>query len=264
MSNKSDLLNKALAQLGLDELESQVYGELLNVKELNIKALANKFGSNRMRIYQILDKLQSLGLLKYTKGFSRTFSLESPNKILGLLKFQETEAIRVTSDFEKYLPDLITSFFDKNQKPTLKVFEGKIQFLAIFNQILDELKEGDLMMSLGEGEDFNDIIGLDYFNKWIKKRVEKKIYVRALPLASNRFFKKIAPYNKEQLREFKFLPANFKLSEGNLFVLPHKIIIWNTVQVQVVVIENKALSDFFGSIINSLWYTLPEFIDITQ
>ena len=264
MSNKSDLLNKALSQLGLDELESRIYGELLNVKELNIKTLAIKFGTNRMRIYQILDKLQSLGLLTYTKGFPRSFTLESPNKILGLLKFQETEAIRVTRDFEKYLPDLITNFFDKNQKPTLKVYKGKIQFLAIFNQILDELKEGDLMMSLGEGEDFNDIIGLDYFNKWIKKRVEKGIYVRALPLANNKLFKKIAPYNKEQLREFKFLPIDFKLCEGNLFVLPHKIIIWNTVQVQAVVIENRALSDFFGSIINSLWLVLPEFNDATR
>lgn len=253
MYTKSSLLQKALTQLGFEELEIAVYEFLLPERNLNIKNIASKFGTNRVRVYQILDKLQLAGLLSYTKGVSREFNLESPSKILGLLKFQETETSRITKDFSDYLPDLLTNFFSYNQTPTFKVYEGKAQFMSVFNQILEESKPTDYILALGEGEDFNEIIYVDYFKEWMRKRIAKKLRVKILARPQNTFLKEIEPKNNEQFREMKFLPSQFKLTEGNLFILPNKIIIWNTVQVQAVVIENRSIAQFFVGIFNGIW-----------
>jgi len=256
MYTKSTLLQKALVQLGFEKLEIDVYEFLLQERKLNIKNLASKFGTNRVRIYQILDKLQLTGLLSYTKGVSREFNLESPTKILGLLKFQETETSRITKDFGDYLPDLLTNFFSYDSKPTFKVYEGKAQFMSVFNQILEELKPPDYILALGEGEDFNEIIYVDYFKEWMRKRIEKKLRVKILARSQNTFLKEIEPKNNEQFREMKFLPKEFRLTEGNLFILPNKIIIWNTVQVQAVVIENRTIAQFFIGIFNGIWESI--------
>jgi len=253
MYTKSSLLQKSLTQLGFEKLEIDIYLELLETKTLNIRSLASTFATNRMRIYAILDRLQEQGLLTYTKGVGRSFALESPTKILGLLKFQETEARRLTSDYSNYLPDLLTNFFSSTNKPIIKVYEGKTQFLGIFNQILDESNPGDEILDIGEGEDFNEIIYIDYFKEWMRKRIQKNIKVRILGRQNNSFLKEIEPKNDLELRQLKFLPAEFKLTDGNLFILKNKIIIWNTVQVQAVVIENKAIADFFRSIFEGLW-----------
>lgn len=253
MYTKSKLLQKALFQLGFDDLETEVYEFLLQEKKLNIKHLATKFATNRVRIYRILDKLQSVGLLTYTKGVSREFNLESPTKIQGLLKFKEVEASRINQDFSSYLPDLLTNFFSYNQKPTFKIYEGKAQFMGIFNQLLEELNPNDCIMALGEGEDFNEIVYVDYFKQWMKQRIAKKLRVKILGRSGNNFLKEINSNNDKEFRVLKFLPQQFKLSEGNMFILPHKIIIWNTVQVQAVVIENKAIAQFFVGIFNGIW-----------
>ncbi|MEI6729517.1 MAG: helix-turn-helix domain-containing protein [bacterium] len=256
MYTKTSLLNKALQQLGLQDLEIGVYEFLLQERKLNIKHLATKFATNRVRIYQTLDKLQSEGLLTYTKGVSREFNLEPPTKIQGMLKFKEVEASRISQDFNQYLPDLLTNFFSYNQKPTFKIYEGKAQFMGIFNQLLDELKPGDCIMALGEGEDFNEIVYVDYFREWMKQRIAKKLRVKILGRQQNSFLKEIHPNNDKEFRELKFLPPHFKLSEGNIFILKHKIIIWNTIQVQAVVIENKAIAQFFVGIFEGIWATI--------
>ena len=230
MYTKSKLLEKALTRLDFEILEISVYQFLLEERKLNIKNIASKFGTNRMRIYQILDKLQTAGLLTYTKGASREFNLESPTKILGLLKFQETE--------------------------TFKVYEGKAQFMSIFNQILEELTPADYILTLGEGEDFNEVIYVDYFREWMRKRIAKKLQVKILGRPENIFLKEISIDNEKEFRELKFLPPQFKLTEGNMFILPNKIIIWNTVQVQAVVIENKTIAQFFAGIFNGIWDTI--------
>jgi len=154
MYSKSKLLEKALAQLGFELLEIEVYQSLLETRKLNIKNLALKFGTNRVKIYQILDKLQLQGLLNYSKGTARELNLESPSKILGLLKFQEAETSRLSKDFSDFLPDLLTNFFNSSSKPIFKVYEGKAQFMGIFNQILEELKPEQELVVLGEGENF--------------------------------------------------------------------------------------------------------------
>lgn len=250
---KSNLLQKALTQLDFEKLEIEVYESLLETRKLNIKSLASKFGTNRVRIYQILDKLQEKGLLNYSKGSGRELNLESPSKILGLLKFQETETNRLSKDFADFLPDLLTNFFSVSTKPTLKVYEGKGQFMGVFNQILEELKPGQEIMALGEGEDFNEIIYEDYFREWMRKRIAKKLKVKILGRAENSFLKEIKPNNEKEARQLKFLPPTFKLTEGNLFIMENKVIIWNTIQIQAVVIENKAIADFFKGIFEGVW-----------
>jgi hypothetical protein len=140
-----------------------------------------------------------------------------------------------------------------SRNPTFKLYEGKSQFLAVFNQILDELKKGDEILAIGEGEDFNEVIYTSYFQEWMKRRIKKGLKTRILGRQNNSFLKAIKTFDKEQLRELKFLPPEFELTEGNLFILPTKIIIWNTVEIQCVVIENRAIASFFKGIFEGVW-----------
>ncbi|MBI4231926.1 BlaI/MecI/CopY family transcriptional regulator, partial [Candidatus Peregrinibacteria bacterium] len=91
-------LSQQLVQLGLSNLESQVYLALLKRKSTTAGALAKYSRLKRSTVYTVLDSLIEKGLVNQTQiDAVKHYQGESPNRLLDFIK-KEEEAIKSKKD----------------------------------------------------------------------------------------------------------------------------------------------------------------------
>jgi sugar-specific transcriptional regulator TrmB len=249
----SNLLQLVLEQLNLSELAIKVYQLLLHNPELNVSNLATKLGVYRLKVYNALEELQKAELIVQSEDYNRKIELEPPAKIITKLKLKENNLNRINSDFEEILPQLQSQYYSSTRLPITKIYEGKKQFLHIFHQILEESSKGDEILIVSEGEDFYDFIELDYIlENFMKPRVKKGVYVKALIESNNKGFIGIRSNDERELRYTRIMPKSFQ-AFGSVWIAGNKVINWNTVMARAIVIEDKVMADFYRQMFQILW-----------
>lgn len=247
----SNTIFKSLEDLGCNELECQLYYDLLATPQLTITQLAGTYGVHREKIYIASQKLVDLGLANYpTSG--KKIIVASPSVILNLLRQKKVQFSRSEKDFGDVLPDLLPIFQSENQQPVVKLYEGIDQFFGIFDQFIDEAK--DEILCFVNPKHFHDVIGIDYLELWIKRRKAKGLNIRIISTAENAQQYLLTTDNpKEDLRDVRFLVRGDNDFKATFYLSGSRASIWNPLISKAISIQDKVIVDTFKFVFNKIW-----------
>ena len=141
-----------LKKLGLSDKEIKVYLKLLEYGAISVRGLAEITGLNRGTTYDILKKLQEVGLVSYYHQETRQqFIAEEPDKLLKLVEERESEIKQTKKGLYEMIPEL-RSLQDKGgNKPVIKFYENKAGIKLILEDVLETVevtKEKEYLLPL--------------------------------------------------------------------------------------------------------------------
>lgn len=247
-----ETLYNSLKELGLYEHEIELYTTSLSMGPSSIAILAKTLNINRPNIYKVIGELEKHGLAKFSerKKYNRTFMVESPTVVRDLLHKKRELLSQQDAKLFTALPDLVALYRQGELPTSVKIFEGKDQFLKIFFQVLDESK--DEILYCGSAEDLiSGFIGWAQEEKWIAKRLKKNIFMKAL-IFGGADAEKLSNDDSAQMRETRLI-KNIKIFPTSFHLYANKMIIWQPKAPMALLVKDEYIVSMFKSIFSVLW-----------
>ncbi|MCX6810976.1 MAG: hypothetical protein NTY30_04600 [Candidatus Berkelbacteria bacterium] len=252
MQEKYTSIKSALTELGLSEFDSRLYLSLFKTGGTSISALATELSVQRPTIYAALDRLRHLGLIPRSENaYKRKVLVEPPTRITILLERQQNKLRDKQKNIFEILPDLMAEYALKNQPSTLRIFEGRDQYLTLFEESVQEAK--DEILYCGNIDVFVDYEGTSHEKKWIAERIRRKVPIRMIvfPFRAKKTAE-IEATNLVQLRETRYLDKKY-LFESSFLLYGYKTFIWNPLAERAVILDDPTISAMFKQIFELTW-----------
>lgn len=249
MAIQSDL-QKALIELGLSSAEQDVFMASLKGGPMPVTKLARQVGLERPYVYTVIKSLRELGLASPDdKRYSRTFTVEPPSVVLDLLKKRRGEVEILHKSLSSEMPKYLGMY--KGQGVTqVFLYEGKKRFLELYDRIFEEEPEETLYF--GDLDHFISVVEESGAQTWIRKRIQKKIKMRFLPIESPRV--KEYPTDPSQFRATRVIPKELAQDILATFqVFGNTVIFWQPETPAAVVLRDKRIAGMHREIFNLLW-----------
>lgn len=242
---------KILEELGLSRGESKVYLALLEHGSLTTGPIAKYSSITNSKVYKILDRLSIKGLTSSILiGKVKKFSASSPKQVLNLIRNKREKLISLEEEYKKELPLLENLSRESKKNSKVEVFEGYKGLKSVFDSILENLRKGEELLTLGisptEGEIRN------YFYHFYKKQLKIGFKIRAL---FNDSARDIAKERENKCTSFKFMPKEM-LTPAIITVYKDKTLINTRSEKEAfftIVITSKETADSFKTYFNLLW-----------
>lgn len=172
-------------KLGLSDKEIIIYFKLLEAGASSVRHLANIAGLNRGTTYDILKKLQEIGLVSfYHKNTKQHFVAEDPENILKFLADRQQELKKAEAKIKEIIPELKSLQKKGGDKPVTKFYESKQGIKFILDDILATIKrkkEKEYYVYSAAGVREDVYTAYPGFNE---KRIKNKIKARTISLSS--------------------------------------------------------------------------------
>lgn len=241
-----DYIKKVLSDIGLDELEVEVYLALLKVGEAAVSTLARKIGSKRTNVYNIIDKLIEKGLVSEINKLNvKYFTALDPKKILYLQEQQKDKIENNIQSLNEILPQLESYKDPFAMKPRVNFYQGKE---SIGNLLIETLQNPFDCY-------FNPEVAYEIFPKSVEQfqvnSADQKIYVREILTAgpmTKKYLKGITNPNYK----YKILPREYNFFTDN-FIFEDKIIYISYKTLSAVVIENQDIANTQRQAFEIMW-----------
>ncbi len=246
-----EILYDSLKKLGLTENEIALYLLSLSLGPTTITMLAEHMAIPRPNVYKVIEGLEKQGLAYFSqrKKYTRTFMVESPRVVRDLLKKKKHELAQCDQKIVSSLPELLTLYKQGELPTSIRILQGKEQFLQLFFQIIEEEKCESQFC--GSVQDFIGFISWQEEREWIQRRMQKGIKIRALLLPSEDA-QVLQSTDEKELRETRILDSVQPFTTSfQLFA--NKIILWQPKAPLAVLIEDEYITQMFRSIFEKMW-----------
>jgi len=224
------MLSKDLERIGLNQKEVSVYLATLELGEASIQQIAKKSGVKRTTAYDIIESLKKKGLMSQAiRGKKILFSASDPRRL-------EDEVEEQKHVLKRIMPQLLSMANALDSKPKMSFFEG---YDGIKDVYKDTLHYGDGELLAWVSEDAIAAFDVEFLDKvYLPKRVEKKIWVRAIApdVEAMMGYKEV---DEKSLRKTR-------LADAELFPMRVEINLYGKNKIAVMSFEEK-----FGMIIES-------------
>jgi len=243
------MLFSTLKQVGLNEKQAKIYLAALELGETTIKEIAKKAEIKRTTIYDLLFEMLESGLIRQTiKGAKKKFIAASPEELQLLV--QKREAL-----LSQIMPALNSMNNVSKIKPKIRFYEGKTGLAEIYE---DTLKYSSEILAFAS-DDSAKALGMDWATRYIRQRVNKKIYYKGIIAQSVLIEKEFATKNQEQLRSAKIIDSKRYPISNEIMIYGHqKIAIISAKDAMGIIIESAEIYQTQKSIFELLWDCLPE------
>ena len=248
MAKKDEAVTRTLISFGLSKKEADVYLALLELGRSTVSYISRSAGINRTTGYDILNSLESQGLVRISgKEPKQEYVAESPDNLLKLLgkRLRDTEDnIALAKDF---IPKL-KSVHKVEDRPQVKFYEGTEGMEQVYE---DTLTSSELIRAYGNYEVMYEAMG-DYFPAYYKRRAKKAIRVVAIvpdtPLARAR-----ASKDQEELRELALVPKEKFDITPDIEIYDNKMMITSWKEKLGIIIESAEIADAMKKIFDLAW-----------
>ncbi|MFB6226396.1 MAG: TrmB family transcriptional regulator [Candidatus Paceibacteria bacterium] len=238
-----------LSEIGLNKSDIKVYMYLLENGLSYPPQIAKGTGITRTNTYNVLRRLQEKGLIEIQKKRKRKAYLATNPE--ALLRAVEKKKEKI----ERILPDLKALYNKKENKPTIKFYDGFEQIKEIMNQILD----AEEIYTIGSPQQLKNL-DPDYYHDLVKKLSENNVISHdILTYATKKDAGKKLKESLGDLQDATFLPQKFDdiptdmvVWGDNLATLHYEEPVFGTV------ITNQKLADSFKIIVKTLKMWAPE------
>jgi predicted transcriptional regulator len=248
----SDIIQKALLELGCSELEIKIYQTLIE-DNLGVSELANKFSVHRSKIYSSLEGLELIGLVTKKTDYSRVIEAVSPIHILSLLKIKTAKTNTITNQFSDVLPDILSGFSDNRLNSRIHHTTGESAFFGSFDKQLGDLYS-EVLCFISPAYLYNSL-DISFLKFWIKKRIAKNIKVRLLvPIDQKYIYESDEELqsDNEKLRDIRYFATNNKFL-GTFSINGGSVYFFNPILMESFVINDKITADTMKAMYELLW-----------
>lgn len=239
-------IEEILKNVGFKDKKARVYRACLELGQANAQEIAKKAEVERTSVYALLDSLEKEGLLSATlKKKTEYFIPAPPQKLVELLK-GKAELL------EKYLPLFVSLYKSSDIRPRIRFYEDRESIKEILKDTLT-CKEKKIR-SVSSAKDLLDLLGKDFMNHHIEKRVKAGIQTISLrPQEKEPEHWYLAAKNKEVLRTVRFLPKNVSFDVVCL-IYDYKVALISSRKENFgFIVESKEFSDFMKTIYDFFW-----------
>jgi sugar-specific transcriptional regulator TrmB len=232
-----------LQRLGLTKNQVEIYEILLKTGPTSARKIDMKTKIKRGLVYKTLGELKKLGLIESRNepNMVSVFEPMHPSKLKDLASSRVKNAEAAKKELDSVLERMISRFNTTTDKPHVHFYEGADGNKKLYDDILRSGKEYRLIRSAYEPTYKEKI--RPYLQNFTKKRINKKIPVRAITPADI--------YPEKKIREKKILEdekifIDRTWADKNYYNAP----------VEIDILENKVAilsygKEFIGTIIES-------------
>lgn len=251
------MIDNLLKSLNFSDKESKVYLALLEIGSSKASDIAEKSDLNRTSVYDILEVLLKKGIIsKYKRDEATYFTAQEPKQLLNYLDREKEEKVKEIESQKKkvseLLPQLISLQNIYTTKPKVQFFEGEKGMREAYE---DTLNSRGTILAYANVDTMHK--GLpNFFPEYYKRRVEKKIFIKAI-IPRNKLSIERAKHNQEEMRDTRFLPEENMTFSPEMNIYNNKILIASWKEKMPILIESKELADLQKLIFNITWNSLP-------
>lgn len=249
-------LKPILIQLGLNDIESEIYLAALEFGPAPASELAGQAGLNRITAYEALKRLSKKGLVKIRakRGGIKYFTAEDVSILKEKARDKKAEIKRVIEKLEEMEPQLRALASFGGEKPEVYFYEGKE---GIKNVLLDTINQNP-QESLGFASADYLEIGFDkiFLEHYWRKRVALKIPARGIMPKTKSALAIFNPEkNRSEIRQMKFIPAENYPFQDEIEIYGNNvgIICMKPGNEHGVIIRSKSVADSFRAIFELVW-----------
>lgn len=236
-------LLESLKESGLSEKEARAYLSSLELGSVSIQKIAEKAGLKRSTGYGIIEGLLEKGILfQSVKGKRRVFTAVDPDHVHDLLKLRE-------ASFKRIIPELRSLYNQHEVKPKIKFFEG-VRGLEVVYQ--DTLESAGTILAYGSIETMWQVMSKEFIAHYVRERVKREIFEKAIVPATPEA-QAYARKNKEELREFKFVPPGRYIFANEINIYNDKIAILSFPEKAGLIVQSKKMADTQRVIFELAW-----------
>ncbi|KKR05316.1 MAG: transcriptional regulator TrmB [Candidatus Peregrinibacteria bacterium GW2011_GWC2_39_14] len=233
-------LIKTLVNIGLSDKEAKIYLSLLEYGKALPSTLSRKTGVKRPTTYVVLEQLQKRGLVSRVKyGSLLYFRALNPYSLLN-------DQHEKYSALEFALPELLLLNSKYASTPQMTIYDGVEGIKKIMEDTLTSKTEllcwADVSLAV-------DTLLKDYYPTYVKKKVERKIWLRGI----FSYDKKALEFKKngeKELREVYLIPKDKFPFKNEINVYDDKVAIISHEDKIGVIIQSKNIADTQRSIFN--------------
>ncbi len=239
-------ITTVLKEIGLSEMETNVYLGLLKTGGADATTLAKKIDIKRTTVYPIIERLISQGLVTiYDSGRKKFFRAIKPSG-LSTLYSRKIEALN------SIIPKLEALEGKTGELYGVRFIRSKKEFELFYENVLHEYKGREYYI-IGSASGFLNI-DRDFLIEYRKRRAANNIKVKLIMSDDSR--KEIGQNDPSLLRAFKYMPAKY-FFRSTIDIYDDKIfIVGPELKAMAVVIEIPPMVDVFKSVFEILWETL--------
>ena len=126
-----------LQKMGLNKQEALIYVTLLSEPDLTVGEISRASTLHRPTIYRTIPSLIGKGLIsKEFRGKRTCYKAESPSKLRPVFE-------QMRDDIENSLPELEKKYRGKQERPGIKMVEGKRAIPFLLLDVIYTLNRGD-------------------------------------------------------------------------------------------------------------------------
>lgn len=247
--------HKILRSLGLGEKEAQIYEAALDSGPETVQKIARRAGITRTGAYTYIRSLMNKGLMSKSTRDKRTcFAAEPPENLVRLLDEQKKKIQESAADLKKLIPRLQTLYESSEDRPKVRVFEGKDGLKTMTEDLLksrfNSLQE---FTSLDEAYAIVPPSPTDH-REQIKKKF-KKIPSKVI------YTSKDGPILKQinGIKERKFIPKDKFPFSGSVNIYGNKVSLTSRKKtITGVIIENKEIAETLRALFSLAWEALQK------
>ena len=241
--------------LGLNNEEANLFEILSTSKQnLTVTILASRLGVQRLKVYNMLDKFNQMGLMESINS-KIGIKIQSPTVILNYLELKKIENEQVLNSYSNLLPELLFQYQSTSKTPFITVLENKNDVIRLFLSLYREA-DSDIYF-LGNSAQFEDYVGTMIIQELIKIRTQKQFQLKILAYEEGTILHQFSNVNLSQKRFVKWLPADNK-SLGYIHFTEKKVVLWNPILSRAIVILDQTIASLYKSVFKTMWNLLPE------
>lgn len=253
-------LDRELADLGLSSKEAKVYLSLLELGTASAQAIARRAGIVRPTTYVILEALARKGLASKATGpdaKKMIFAAEAPERLEHFLEHQARDIQRRQKDLERILPELRSYQLAGEERPRVRMFEGKEGLKSLQHEFVAVSK--DEMVGMVSEDIMAEIFPLhsDEYDRDIRSvRVRAGVSSRHIYVTSRGPGAHDPEADRRALRERRYLPPDLLPISASFAVHgPVLSVISLRDKIIGVLIEHADIANSFRGIFEFLWKT---------
>ncbi len=174
--------SETLTSIGLTKGEADVYLTLLKLGNTSSGSIIKESKVSRSKVYDVLERLKQKGLVSSViKENVQYFEAADPKRILDYLQLKKEDIEAKIESSRKIVQDLNKLKSLQLEKQEAKVYTGIEGLKTAYNEILEELQEGDEYLAFGLGlKEIKDEAVSLFLRKFHLRRAEKKVDARII------------------------------------------------------------------------------------
>jgi predicted DNA-binding transcriptional regulator len=243
----SNIITKSLELIGLSEFQIQLYLEIRSDYDQSLSQIARQLNVQRLKVYDNIEVLESLGLITITKSAKNT--ILNTSKLQAIKKILEQKQFEVKQTLEELEGLIKISEIQDDYK--VSQYKGKDQFLFGFFRILELCKAGSQIYHFGDNNEVFDLLGGVKAGEWVNKRVAKKVFTNEI-LPDNFTSQYLHRNDELEFRRIKFLPKD-KVVKSSYLLFNQSIAIWNISSLKLEIIEDPYMYETFKTNFDLVW-----------